>query len=292
MPSGSTLKKFVAEKPRFVFVKQVGVEFKILGSSSSGNSALLRTPDCTILIDAGFSAKRLTALLAAENASPEDLDGVFLTHEHSDHTAGVRGLSRRSDLPFFANRDTAKAVQSGLSRRAHWKIFETGLSFEFRGLKVSPFSIPHDAYDPVGFLFEWGGSDLFTPRESLAWVTDLGFGTGLVREKIRGAKTLVIETNYDEELLDGDPRRPWALKQRIKGRHGHLSNRDAFEFLEAIESPSWRNVFLAHLSKDCNEVSRVVETFSSLDRQDCTFSVVDPRNGELTPIALATGAYG
>ena len=275
-------------------MKQVGVEFKILGSSSSGNSALLRTPDFTILIDAGFSGKRLVTLLAKEGVSPMDLDGVFLTHEHNDHTNGVRGLSRRSDLPFFANRDTAKAVQSGLSRRANWKIFETGLSFEFRGLKVSPFAIPHDAYDPVGFLFEWGGPDSFTPSESLAWVTDLGFGTGLVREKIRGAQTLVIETNYDDELLDRDPRRPWTLKQRIKGRHGHLSNRDAFEFLETIESPGWRNVFLAHLSKDCNEISRVVKTFSSLDRQDCPFSVVDPRNGELISVALAsgTGTYG
>ena len=275
-------------------MNRVGAEFKILGSSSSGNSALLRTSDFTILIDAGFSGKRLDALLAEDGVRPADLDGVFLTHDHSDHTVGVRGLSRRSDLPFFANRDTAKAVQSSLSRRANWKIFETGLCFEFRGLKVSPFAIPHDAYDPVGFLFEWGGFDLFSPRETLAWVTDLGFGTGLVREKIRDAHTLVIETNYDEELLDRDPRRPWALKQRIKGRHGHLSNRDAFELLDTIESPAWRNVFLAHLSKDCNEVSRVVETFSSLDCPGCEFSVVDPRNGDLVavPLASGTGTYG
>ena len=272
----------------------MGAVFKILGSSSSGNAALLRTTDFTILIDAGFSGKRLDAMLAEMDVSARDLDAVFLTHDHSDHTAGVRGLSRRSDLPFFANRDTAKAIQSGLSRRANWKIFETGLCFEFRGLKVSPFAIPHDAYDPVGFLFEWGGDDLFAPRESLAWATDLGFGTGLVREKIRGAQTLVIETNYDEELLDRDPRRPWALKQRIKGRHGHLSNRDAFEFLETIESPGWQNVFLAHLSKDCNEVSRVVETFSSFDRPGCEFSVVDPRNGDLCPVPIAseTGIHG
>ncbi len=275
-------------------MNRVGAEFKILGSSSSGNSALLRTPDFTILIDAGFSGKRLEALLGEEGVSSTDLDGVFITHDHSDHTAGVRGLSSRSSLPFFANRDTAKAIQSGLSRRANWKIFETGLCFEFRGLKVSPFAIPHDAYDPVGFLFEWGGDDLFSPYESLAWATDLGFGTGLVREKIRRAHTLVIEANYDEGLLDLDPRRPWALKQRIKGRHGHLSNSDALELLTSIEAPAWRNVFLAHLSKDCNEVSRVVETFSSLDRQGCKFSVVDPCNGDLVSVSLAsgTGTYG
>lgn len=293
-PLGSTLKKDIAVKQRFLLVSLVGAEFKILGSSSSGNSALLRTPDFTILIDAGFSGKRLGALLGELDMRPTDLDAVFLTHEHSDHASGVRGLSRFSDLPFFANRDTANAIQSTLSRRANWKIFETGLNFEFRGLKVSPFSIPHDAYDPVGFLFEWGGHDLFTPLESLAWVTDLGSGTSLVREKIRGAKTLVIETNYDEKMLELDTRRPWALKQRIKGRHGHLSNRDALKFLETIESPAWRNVFLAHLSKDCNEVSRVVETFSSLDREGCEFSVVDPHSGELVSISPAsgTGTYG
>jgi len=272
----------------------MGAVFKILGSSSSGNAALLQTIDFTILIDAGFSGKRLDTMLAEIDVSPDDLDAVFLTHDHSDHSAGVRGLCRRNDLPFFANRDTAKAIQSNLSRRANWKIFETGLCFEFRGLKVSPFAIPHDAYDPVGFLFEWGGDDLFAPRDSLAWVTDLGFGTGLVREKIRDAQTLVIESNYDEELLDRDPHRPWALKQRIKGRHGHLSNRDALEFLETIESPRWRNVYLAHLSKDCNEVSRVVETFSGFNRQGCEFNVVDPRNGNLCPVPIAnkTKVYG
>lgn len=272
----------------------VGAEFKILGSSSSGNAALLRTHEFTILIDAGFSGKRLRSMLSREGLDATDLDAVFLTHEHNDHSCGVRGLSSRSDLPFFANRDTAKAVQSGLTRRAHWKIFETGLPFQFRGLKVSPFSIPHDAYDPVGFLFEWGGDDLFLPRESLAWVTDLGFGTELVRKKIRSAQTLVIETNYDEELLDRDPRRPWSLKQRIKGRHGHLSNRDAFELLENVESPAWRKVFLAHLSKDCNEVSKVSELFSGFSRPGCSLSVVDPRNGELVSVSPAsgTGTYG
>jgi phosphoribosyl 1,2-cyclic phosphodiesterase len=272
----------------------VGAEFKILGSSSSGNSALLRTPDFTILIDAGFSGKRLGTLLGELGMKPTDLDAVFLTHEHSDHASGVRGLSRFGDLPFFANRDTANAIQSNLKRRANWRLFETGLNFEFRGLKVSPFSIPHDAYDPVGFLFEWGGHDLFSPFESLAWVTDLGSGTNLVREKIRGAKTLVIETNYDEEMLEHDTRRPWALKQRIKGRHGHLSNNDAFKFLEAIESPAWRKVVFAHLSKDCNAVSRVAETFSTFPCKDCELSVVDPRSGELVSISPAsgTGTYG
>ena len=270
------------------------MEFKILGSSSSGNAALLRTLDFTILIDAGFSGRRLEALMKEEGVTIDDLHGVFLTHEHSDHTTGVRGLSRKANLPFFANRDTAKAVQAGLSRRANWKIFETGLPFEFRGLKISPFAIPHDAYDPVGFLFEWGGFDLFTPHESLAWVTDLGFGTALVREKIRGARTLVIESNYDEDLLDRDPRRPWALKQRIKGRHGHLSNRDAFDFLKTIESPSWRKIFLAHLSKDCNDVSLVAKTFSSLEIQGCECSVVDPRDGCIVSVVAAngTGTYG
>ena len=112
--------------------------------------------------------------------------------------------------------------------------------------------------------------------------------------KIKSVQTLVVECNYDDELLDQDPRRPWALKQRIKGRHGHLSNRETLEFLKTVESPAWRNVFLAHLSKDCNEVARVAETFSAFSLKDCAVSVVDPRDGSLIslPQRNQTGTYG
>ena len=129
--------------------------FKILGSSSSGNAALLRAAGSNILIDAGLSGKKLKFLLGEEGLEIEQLDAVFLTHEHHDHSAGIRGLSRYMNLPIFANRDTIEALQPKLPRRPNWKEFETGVSFQFADIKIHPFSVPHDAYDPVGFYLEW-----------------------------------------------------------------------------------------------------------------------------------------
>ncbi len=254
--------------------------FKVLASSSSGNAGLLRTEDTTILVDAGLSAKKLTGLLADEGLDTGELDAVFLTHEHADHSAGIRGLSKKANLPVFANQDTANAVQAQLSRRPNWQIFETGHTFNFRGLRVQPFSVPHDAYDPVGFYFEWGGEDLFNPLESLAWVTDLGYAPELVKEKIAQASILVIEANHCPRMLERDTKRPWSLKQRILGRHGHLSNGATLELLKSIENPRWQEIFLMHLSKDCNDVNLVRDSFAELSTD--TY-VVDPSTAEAIP---------
>ena len=256
------------------------VNFKILGSSSSGNSSLLQVGDTRILIDAGLSARKLESLLAEQNVKIGELDAVFLTHEHNDHSAGIRGLSKLQQLPIFANRDTVQAVQAKLQRRANWKIFETGKSFEFKLFKIHPFSVPHDAYDPVGFYFQWGNGDLFDPPGSLAWVTDLGFVPNLVRERIRQAKILVVESNYCPKLLESDNKRPWSLKQRIRSRHGHLSNDSTFELLNSYKCPCWQEIFIMHLSKDCNDVNLVKKQFKQLNGQGHRFKtfVIDPNN--------------
>ena len=180
------------------------VHFKILGSSSSGNSALLQAAGSSVLIDAGMSGKKLDALLKTEGTSSESLDAVFLTHEHNDHSAGIRGLSKFEKLPIFANQDTIQAIQPKLIKRPNWKIFETGSAFSFGPFTVHPFSVPHDAYDPVGFFFEWGKEDLFNPISSLAWVTDLGYVPTLVKERIRKAKILVVEANHCAKMLEQD----------------------------------------------------------------------------------------
>ena len=131
----------------------MGVEFRILGSSSKGNAALLSTGETSILIDAGFSGKRIQERLKAVGSSIEAIDAVFITHEHSDHSIGVRGLSRnKKDIEFYANADTANEVQSRLARPVNRRIFDTGSTFVFKDIEVSTFSIPHDAVDPVGFI--------------------------------------------------------------------------------------------------------------------------------------------
>jgi phosphoribosyl 1,2-cyclic phosphodiesterase len=255
--------------------------FKILGSSSNGNAAFLNTGYSKILIDAGFSGKKIREKLEAIGESIDSLDAVFLTHEHSDHSVGIRGLSQRKDLPIFANQDTADALQTKLKKSIYWKIFQTGSEFRFRDLSIRSYSLPHDAYDPVGFNFHWGSGsdDLFLKHGSLAWVTDLGYIPEHVKQNILKVDTLVIESNFEESLLNQDTKRPWSIKQRIKGRHGHLSNKVTFDFLnEILDTSKIKTLYLAHLSKDCNSVEHVLK-YIQLLRERYSFldiHVIDP----------------
>ncbi len=262
--------------------------FQILGSSSSGNCSLLRTENSSVLIDAGFSGKRIEQMLADIGESIEAIDAVFLTHEHSDHAQGIRGLSRRTDLPIFTNRDTAEAVQRKLSKKANWNVFQTGTTFQFRDIEVSSFTIPHDAYDPIGFTFHWGNkNDLISPQRSLAWITDLGYVPEYIHEFIKSVQILVLEANYDERLLDSDTKRPWSIKQRIRGRHGHLSNDACYEAIKNLNGQSTvQEVYLAHLSRDCNTVNHVQEKFADIVDNNCSFSlhVIDPVMNVKVPV--------
>lgn len=278
--SGKRVKSLCRARSNHSISRFMSANFEILGSSSSGNCALLHTGHTKILVDVGFSAKRISRLLEAIGESLDSIDAVFLTHEHSDHAQGMRGLARRADLPVFANRDTADAVQAKLTKPVNWKVFQTGTDFDFRDLRVRSFALPHDAYDPVGFSFHWGEEgDLFSPPHSLAWVTDLGYVPEHVRQHIRQVQTLVIEANYDEALLEKDERRPWSTKQRIRGRHGHLSNEATLEVIRDLcETGRLEKVYLAHLSKDCNKVELVQETFSSL-KGSLPIDVIDPEYG-------------
>lgn len=260
----------------------MGIRFRILGSSSKGNAGLLISAEARVLVDAGFSARRLEALLQETGESLEGIDAIFLTHEHSDHAVGLRGLARRYQIPVFANRDTAEVVQRPLKYGLNWQLFETGTTFRFRDLEVMSFSIPHDAADPVGFLFQNGEGTLFSPRQSVAWVTDLGYAPKLVEEKIRHADILVLEANYDPQLLDESPR-AWSLKQRIKGRHGHLSNQAALKLMDEVKDARWQQVYLAHLSQECNCPQLVETLFAPLrSERRIALSVVDP-SGSLLP---------
>jgi phosphoribosyl 1,2-cyclic phosphodiesterase len=258
----------------------MSADFTILGSSSSGNCGLLRTAHSKVLLDAGFSGRRICQLLEGVGESIDTIDAVFLTHEHGDHAQGLRGLGKRVDLPVFANRDTADAVQTKLSRRLNWQIFQTGAAFRFRDMEVRSFQLPHDAYDPVGFRFNWGEEgDLFSRPGSMAWIVDLGYVPEHVKAQIRLVDTLMIEANYDEALLEKDEKRPWATKQRIRGRHGHLSNAAVYECIRSILPDSrLKNVFLGHLSKDCNAVDLVRETFADLS-DTLRIEVIDPAMG-------------
>jgi phosphoribosyl 1,2-cyclic phosphodiesterase len=262
----------------------MAMRFSILGSGSSGNAAVLITEGARILVDAGFSARKLGTLLAAAGESLDRIDAVFLTHEHGDHAAALEGLKKFPHLPIFANAATARACQAGLGHRPDWHVFETGARFRFRDLEIESFPVPHDAQEPVGFRFTTGhDGDLFAPRRSLAFLTDLGYAPQHVREHIRGCDVVVVEANHCPELLKADPKRPWSLKQRIAGRHGHLSNTAMCELLADVASPQWRRIYLTHLSRDCNSPAAVDQALAGVRATlcACEFSIVAP--GEGTP---------
>jgi phosphoribosyl 1,2-cyclic phosphodiesterase len=257
------------------------MRFRILGSGSSGNSALLVTEGARVLIDAGFSARRLGRLLAESGESLDRIDAVFITHEHGDHTAGIEGFKKYPHLALFANAATARAVQEGLSHRPDWRLFETGTGFRFRDLEVESFSVPHDAHDPVGFRFTHrGGGEPPSAPHSLAWLTDLGHAPAHLHERLRECDVVVIEANHCPRLLQADTKRPWSLKQRIGGRHGHLSNEAARDLLTQVASPRWRRIYLTHLSRDCNSAAAIEAAIApARNLLYCEFAIVGPGEG-------------
>jgi phosphoribosyl 1,2-cyclic phosphodiesterase len=235
----------------------------MLGSGSAGNSALVATEHCKILVDGGLSARQLVLRLEHCGVMPEQLDGVLLTHEHGDHVCGLEILCRKFDLPIYCNRLTAEALRcSGLlDQIRNWRIFETGAEFWICDVTVQTFPVPHDAVDPLGFVFHAGSG-------SLGFVTDLGYVTKLIVERLRRVQTLVIETNHDEKLLQNDTHRPWPVKQRIQSRHGHLSNAAAAGVIEELLPGKIERVVLGHLSRDCNTPALALNTVrTSLEKR-------------------------
>jgi len=223
----------------------MSAKLTILGSGSSGNCAFLETSETRLLVDAGLSGRQIRHRLLSIGRAPENLDGILITHEHSDHIQGLVGLAAKLNIPIYCNRATREAIERQLDLQLNFRLFSTGASFEVGDIVVDTFSVPHDAYDPVGFL-------LHTASGKIGFLTDLGHATKLILQRLQAANILLLETNYDLELLRDDPKRPWSVKQRIVSRHGHLSNLAAAHVVEQLVSSHLRHLFLGHLSGDCN----------------------------------------
>ncbi len=221
------------------------VHFTILGSGSGGNCAYCETDQTRLLIDAGFSLRQIRHRLSTIGRTPENLDGILITHEHGDHVAGLRVMCDKLKIPIYCNRLTKEAVQFQTGAVMDCRVFETGSTFEIGDVVVETFSVPHDAQDPVGFMLQ-------TPSANIGFLTDLGHATKLVIERVRASHCLVLEANHDMKMLQDCPHRPWALKQRILGRHGHLSNTAAADAAEQVITAELRNLYLGHLSGQCN----------------------------------------
>ncbi len=259
----------------------MSVQFTILGSGSSGNCAYLETDEARLLIDAGLSARQIRNRLLTIARTPENLTGILVTHEHHDHIQGLAVLAAKLNVPIYCNRLTKEAIELLVEAPVRCNIFTTGASFDVNDVRVDTFSVPHDAYDPVGFM-------LHTSAGRIGFLTDLGHATKLVIERVRSANVLVLEANHDLKLLQEDTRRPWSIKQRILSRHGHLSNVAAADAAVEIVSADLQQLYLGHLSGDCNRPDIALDTMSKRLHQAGAAHVAVAVASQDTPCATLT----
>ncbi|MDD4802593.1 MAG: MBL fold metallo-hydrolase [Syntrophomonas sp.] len=219
------------------------MQLHILASGSTGNAIFIEMGGRKILVDAGISARRIERGLSEVGIPINSLDGVVITHEHSDHIKGIEVLVKRHRMPVYAR----PATWEGIPCRDKIPLEcrrELGDSLDMGAVKVVPFAISHDARDPVGFCFYY---------QQTKWVvaTDLGVITSTVEKALSYADVAILESNHDIQMLQNGPY-PQFLKQRIKSRLGHLSNHDAGHILTCTSRPPLMHVFLAHLSQNNN----------------------------------------
>ncbi|HEX7057542.1 MAG TPA: MBL fold metallo-hydrolase [Bacilli bacterium] len=222
------------------------LRFSILASGSTGNSMVVETEDAKILVDAGLSMKKIEHLLAERDTKAEELQGIFVTHEHSDHIKGLGAIARKYHLPVYANEKTWNELERDIGEIPGGQkiVIGTGETVAIGKLKVESYAISHDAADPVGYCF-------YADDYKLSLATDLGYMSQKVKEKLYDSDVLILEANHDVEMLRVG-KYPWNVKRRILGDTGHLSNNAAGEGLSDIVSEKLKRVYLAHRSRDHN----------------------------------------
>ncbi len=227
----------------------------VLASGSKGNAIYVSDGKTNILVDAGLSGSEIIRRLRLKGLNPNILTGIIVTHEHTDHVRGVGVLSRKFGLPVYMSRQTGNVVGSQIGRIQQITYFESGETFQLKTLTIHPFSISHDAEDPIGFTVKQNGI-------KIGIATDLGIATSMVKEHLKECALLIVEANHDPTMLMEGPY-PWFLKQRIKGRSGHLSNSDSKSLLEDVRHERLRYVILAHLSETNNTPEKAVKAVES-----------------------------
>ena len=236
----------------------MAVSVTVLASGSKGNCTLVASSGTRLLVDAGLSCKELLRRIASCGECFTGIDAILITHEHSDHVGGLRVLAKRLKVPVYmtgathdAYRRVARDSEGNRVTLERLETFQAGSAFQIGDILVTPFTIPHDAVDPVGFTFQSEGI-------KAAVCTDLGYMPASVKHHIRSCHILMIESNHDLEMLRGGPY-PWSVKQRVMSRVGHLSNDALADFLTTDYDGGAEYLILAHLSEQNNhpEVARV-----------------------------------
>ncbi|NGX33938.1 MAG: putative metallo-hydrolase YycJ [Candidatus Anoxychlamydiales bacterium] len=227
-----------------------------LASGSRGNSIYFGSKETKILIDAGLSFLQLNSRLNEIGIKLEDIDAILITHEHSDHIAGLKIITEKLDIPIFTNSDTAKSIYNNLHILPKFKIFTTQEEFEYKDLKISPFSLPHDTPDPVGFIIK-------NQNLKFGFCTDLGFVSSLVKENLKNLDYLYIESNHHIPYVHAS-KRSHVYKQRVLSRFGHLSNQDCLKLLDEILHPNLKHIHIAHISSESNSKELILDMFTKL----------------------------
>lgn len=258
------------------------LRFSPLFSGSSGNAIYVGCDDAQVLVDAGMSGTRVIQELLAVGVDPRRLNAILVTHEHADHIKGIGILSRKFDLPVFATEGTWQGMYPKLGpiSERNRVIIEPGQDFFIGSIDVTPFAIPHDAAEPVGYTFEADGA-------KLAIATDLGCVRDGWLRHVLGADAVILESNYDPDMLSAGPY-PFALKTRIRSRHGHLSNDDAGHVATELVRQGTRQIVLGHLSKENN--------FPELAMRSCELYLqqagIVPHEDVMLYVARRDGATG
>ncbi|MBT3672492.1 MAG: MBL fold metallo-hydrolase [Porticoccaceae bacterium] len=224
------------------------MRFASLGSGSKGNSTLVESQDTCVMVDCGFGIKDACRRLLSLGKTPEDLSAILVTHEHSDHWKGVVPLARKFSIPVFLTSGCLRSRDVG-SARADFNVIDSHTPFTIGGLRVTPVPVPHDAIEPVQYVFDANGL-------KLGILTDIGHTTPFVESQYSFCHGLLLEANYDQDMLNNGPY-PSFLKQRVGGKFGHLSNDQLGGFLGNIDQTNLQVILIGHVSEKNNHIEKV-----------------------------------
>ncbi len=246
------------------------IRFAALGSGSRGNALVVEAGETRLLLDCGFGPRELTRRLARLNLRPEDLDAILVTHEHSDHIGGVAACSRRFGVPVAMTCGTYSAGVCG--ELENITLIDSHMAFSVGDIEISPFPVPHDAREPVQFVFSDGSA-------RLGVLTDTGVETPHIVASLMDCDGLVLECNHDRGLLESGPYPP-RLKQRVGGRFGHLDNASAAALLGRVAGNRLKHLVAAHISEHNNNPDLVRATLARvLDWEPESIGIADQALG-------------
>ncbi len=248
------------------------MQFAYLGSGSKGNAALIEAEQTCLMLDCGFSARETLGRLSRLGRCGDDLEGILVTHEHSDHISGVGVLARKLNIPVWATAGTWRAVEDRIGKIPQRKVIDRHRPFAIGNIEVHPFPVPHDAKEPVQYVFHDG-------NVRLGILTDVGQSTPHIEEMLSACDSLALECNHDYQMLMQGPY-PAALKARVTSAHGHLDNQAAATLLSRLDTSRLQHLVAVHLSETNNTPALVRAVLCEvLDCEPSFIQVADQNKG-------------